>query len=409
MSSKFKNKKTVLLGAIAAAAAICLQSCGPVYAGSVKAAAILDYGIELDCAKSGTADESVAPAIAWLTAQGIQLEWLNVSATPSPQGSKVMVSVRPEIALQSTLDLARSQLFNVGADLVSVLDPRNAEKFVPSVSKKEILLSLMHPGRKSVYGGADCGVSQLQDEVGVRQHIVAFAQSATFGWPDGEPAKWNTAYWDKGTPLSTVALSDALANVFQEPAKYEIGCYTAAKLAITGATLDYYKRVKNSPEQAALVSAALMRDGDPLVDIEPGYTWSFIPSYNEAESGHIEGKLLRKHENIGAYNFVPGDWMYLVNLDPKTGDKTGYEGSNALYLGMDRFSDYYNDHEKAYSYKQKMHEVYQWRNEVFSRTRDAAKVVPLNSADFDKLAQSPDEGGLQLPWRLVPKTFTLTK
>ncbi|WP_087863532.1 hypothetical protein [Comamonas thiooxydans] len=408
MLLRIKNKKTVALGAVAALAAICLQSCGPVYAASPNKES-RQYGIEFDCRKSTQVDDSMYQALTWLSEQGIQQGWVTLSTDLTPSGAKVMLGVKPELALASTLEIAKSSFFNVGADLVSVLDPRHEEKLMPAVSKKEILLALMHPGRKSVYGGADCGLSQLQDEVGVRQHIVAFAQSATFGWPDGEPAKWNNDFWDRGTPLGSVDMAEALANVFMEPSKYEIGCYTAAKLAITAATVDYYKRVKHSPEQLAQVYEALMRDGDPLVNIEPGDAWSFIPSYNEADSAHIDGKLLRKHEQVGAYNFVPGDWIYLVNLDSKTGEKTGYEGSNALYLGMDRFSDYYNDHEKAYNYKQKMHEVYQWRHEVFSRTRDAAKVVPLTEADFNKLAKSPENGGIQLPWRLVPKTFELTK
>jgi hypothetical protein len=108
-------------------------------------------------------------------------------------------------------------------------------------------------------------------------------------------------------------------------------------------------------------------------------------------------------DDVASGNFIPGDWIYLLNTDAKSYQKTGYEGSNAIYLGMGKFSDYYNDHEHSFSFQQKSNEVYQWRNGVFSRSRDAAKVRPLTADDYERLRKSPGDGGILLAHRLVPR------
>jgi hypothetical protein len=102
---------------------------------------------------------------------------------------------------------------------------------------------------------------------------------------------------------------------------------------------------------------------------------------------------------------VPGDWAYIRNTDEATQSKTGYEGSNAVYLGGNRFDDFYDDHDHSYRYEEKLSEVYQWRNGVFSRSRDFAKVQRLTQADVERLGQSPEQGGLVLPYRVVPYFF----
>ncbi len=59
----------------------------------------------------------------------------------------------------------------------------------------------------------------------------------------------------------------------------------------------------------------------------------------------------------------------------------------------------------AYTYAQKLHEVYQWRHGVFNRVRDADKVQPLAASDLLQLGSTPVEGGLQLDIRVAPKHF----
>ncbi len=148
----------------------------------------------------------------------------------------------------------------------------------------------------------------------------------------------------------------------------------------------------------------LLHDGDPLVGVEPPAVWDFEKDFGPATRLQ-PGKLLRLVRGVPPRHFVPGDWAYLLNTDPVTYEKTGYEGSNAIYLGRGRFDDYYDDHNHSYTFDEKLDEVYQWRNGVFSRSRDAALVRPLSAEDYERLSRTPAQGGLLLDLRLEPYLF----
>ena len=109
--------------------------------------------------------------------------------------------------------------------------------------------------------------------------------------------------------------------------------------------------------------------------------------------------------SVAARHFVPGDWVFFRNTDPVSSRKTGYEGSNAIYLGRNRFDDYYNDNAHAYSYREKLDEVFQWRNGVFSRSRDADRIQPLAERDFEQLGATPADGGFVTDLRVYPYFF----
>lgn len=358
------------------------------------------YGIELKCTDVVSRHAALSSALEYLQQKGIKAAWLE--ATVSPDNTYANIRLKEDLSLKNTVELSKAELFDIKADVVLLLDPRKSEKQVPTVSQKEILLALLHPGRLTSYSGADCGLEMLKDDVGVRQNTVAWTQTVAWSWPDGTPAEWNETYWVKGTPPKGVNLLDALQDMFLQQSKYSIGCYTAAKMALANGALDYYARVKKNEAQAKKVEEALWSDGDPLVGLEPAKAWYFEKDF-DPEKNNAPGKILDMKTNISEGNFVPGDWFYILNPDEVSYQKTGYEGSNAIYLGMDRFSDYYNDHEHSYSYKQKINEVYQWRNGVFSRTRDADKIIPLVEEDYIRLGKSPEQGGLVLPVRLVPR------
>ena len=329
---------------------------------------------------------------------GLKPSWLKITEVPN----ELLIQLKPELGTESTLDISRNDIFDVSADIVELLDPRLAPRQVATVSKKEIMLALLHPGRLTEFTGEDCGLGQLKDNVGVRQLTVAWAQTLNYGWPEGGPAVWNDKYWTKGNPNAGVDLHVALVDMVINPSEYSIGCYTAAKMVIAASALDYYTRVKKDSSQAKAVHDTLMIDNDPLVDIEPGLTWSFEATYDAADKA-IPGKILVLQLGVSPMNFVPGDWLYLLNTDKVSYEKTGYEGSNAIYLGFNKFSDYYNDHEHSFNFQQKVHEVFQWRHGVFSRSRDALKVIPLTATDYTALSKSPSESGLLLPHRLVPR------
>jgi hypothetical protein len=168
--------------------------------------------------------------------------------------------------------------------------------------------------------------------------------------------------------------------------------------------LDYYGQALDLPGMSSLVEARLLSDGEPLVDVEPAIAWSFEADFDPKEADN-PGKITTIVHGVAPRNFVPGDWVYLVNPDPVTHQKTGHEGSNAIYLGGGRFDDYYGDNNHAFTYAEKLDEVFQWRHGVFDLRRDAALRQPLTAADLGRLGLAPEHGGLVHSWRITPAFF----
>jgi hypothetical protein len=304
----------------------------------------------------------------------------------------------------NTLDISTRSAFALSQERVYLPSRAGGTHAVNTVSRKEILLALLQHGRTTTLSGTRCNIESLADLVGLRQNIVAWAQNLNWGWPDGGYARWNRKYWIRGTPKHGVPLRTAFLNAFLQQEKYSIGCYTAAKLLMVHSVLDYYHRIKSDPQAAQLVEATLLADGEPLIGIEPANMWKFEKDYL-ASSEEQPGKLMMLDADVAMDNFVPGDWIYLLNTDSKSYQRIGYEGSNAIYLGSNRFDDFYNDHRHSYSYQEKILEVYQWRHGVFNRTRDAAKVEVLTEEQIIGLSRSPNDGGIQLEIRVSPRLF----
>lgn len=170
------------------------------------------------------------------------------------------------------------------------------------------------------------------------------------------------------------------------------------------AILDYYKRVNKNLKKYNKVLKYLNRDKDPLLEIEPGIMWKFEKDFNIIENSN-DGKLLEIKNNINSNSIIPGDWIYILNTDEKTYQKTWYEGYNAIYLGQNKFDDYNNDNNHYYTFEEKIDEVYQWRNNVFSRIRDKDNIQKLSVEQFNKLKDIPENGGLLINTRTVPKFF----
>lgn len=303
-----------------------------------------------------------------------------------------------------TLNLIHRLEFDLKEELVQLPALGKKPRTVVTVSQKEILLALLQNGRTTRFNGAGCSVDALRDQVGIRQNVVAWAESLEWSWPNGGSARWNGRYWNRGDLKPHKALHLAIADVFLRPQKYAVGCYTATKLVMIQGILDYYRRVKNDIATAEAIEKRLMQDGDPLTHIEPGAAWYFEKESTPDDMARA-GKLLFLTHGIPADNFVPGDWSYFLNTDPVTYEKTGYEGSNSIYLGRGKFDDYYNDNNHSYTYQEKLLEVYQWRHKVFSRERDVAKIHPLSSTEIEKLGQTPEHGGLEIDYRMTPYDF----
>ena len=300
----------------------------------------------------------------------------------------------------NTLDFHQRPEMRLRPEILLLPAGQGRTRKVSTVSKKEIVLALMQHGRTTEFSGEACELAALRDHVALRQNIVAWAEKLAWRWPNGRSARWNTRYWERGSPKPGQPLALALQNALIEQEKYRMGCYAATKLLFAHGVLDHYFR--SDPARAALIEARL--DGEPLVDIEPAAMWAFESDFDPADRDK-PGKLLKLIEGLPPRNFVPGDWAYLRNTDSGSAKNVGYEGSSALYLGQGRFDDLYNDNHYAYTYREKLDEVYQWRYGVFSRSRDYQKVFPLSESDYERLGKTPGQGGLLMDYRAVPYLF----
>ncbi|MCX7250883.1 MAG: hypothetical protein NTX37_05190 [Burkholderiales bacterium] len=355
-------------------------------------------GLLFDCPEPQRAALPVAMA-SYLRELGIDRSW--VVQTQYPDGT---LSFRLDTAPSDTDTLTLARRLHLHEERVTLPRSERRYRFVSTVSRKEILLALMQHGRQTRFSGAACDFVALREHVALRQSVVSWVEELDWTWPEGQRAQWNPSYWTHGVLTQPGRLDDALLDAFIHQHRYAIGCYTAAKLSFAHGILDFYRRIRKEPAKAELIRDRLLRDSNPLGEIEPAATWDFEPEF-EPVNRDQPGKLLGIERGVAHRNFVPGDWAYLLNTDPVSSRKTGYEGSNAIYLGRGRFADFYDDHKHGYSYREKLDEVYQWRHGVFNRSRDAALVKPLSEADYERLSETPEQGGLLLDIRLTPLLF----
>lgn len=316
--------------------------------------------------------------------------------------NKLELRLKKTALENSTLYLRWNPQFNIQEELIQ-LPAANGKRDVHTVSKKEIALALMQSGRETIFKGPSCTFEAFEDHVNVRQMIVAWAEHLHWKFPDGSSAKWNEAYWENGTLKPGKPLSEAMSDFFINEDSCSVGCYTATKIVFIQGILDYYQRIKQDSKTAQKIKDTLRSDGEVLVNIEPELMWQYLEKDKKVLSK--QAKLLTVKQKVAPLNFIPGDWVYFINTDPKSSDKAGYEGSNSIYMGRAKFDDFYNDNGHHYFYNEKLSEVYNWRNGVFSRSRDYAKLEDLSPELLNRLGLPPSQGGIVLNTRAVPHYF----
>jgi hypothetical protein len=317
-------------------------------------------------------------------------------------GTRLRVSLK-DPSVYGTLYLRWDPKYNITEERISLPTVKGLTE-IETVSKKEILLALMHQGRETVFAGNACHIDALKEHVQIRQMIVAWSEHLHWSFPDGSSAKWNQQYWDQGNLKPGASLDKAMRDFFIQPDKCSIGCYTATKIVIIQGILDYFRRVKKDDAMADAIINRLKSDDDVLVGIEPGAMWSFQKPINPEEQKRL-GKLLKIQAQVAPMNFIPGDWVYFVNTDKDSSEKDGYEGSNSIYMGRASFDDFYNDNEHHYLYNEKIQNIYNWRNGVFSRSRDYQRMQILSAEQVHQFGLSPEEGGFLLKNRAIPYFF----
>ncbi len=306
-------------------------------------------------------------------------------------------------SIYGTLYLRWDPKYNITEERISLPSAKGLTE-IETVSKKEILLALMHQGRETVFAGNACHIDALKEHVQIRQMIVAWSEHLHWSFPDGFAAQWNQQYWDRGNLKPGASLDEAMRDFFIQQDKCSIGCYTATKIVIIQGILDYFRRVKKDDAMADAIIKRLKSDDDVLVGIEPGAMWSFQKPISPEEQKRL-GKLLKIQTRVAPMNFVPGDWVYFVNNDPKSSDVDGYEGSNSIYMGRASFDDFYNDNEHHYLYNEKIQNIYNWRNGVFSRSRHFQRMQTLSVEQLHQFGLSPEEGGFLVKNRAIPYFF----
>jgi hypothetical protein len=317
-------------------------------------------------------------------------------------GARLRLSLK-DPSVYGTLYLRWDPKYNITEERISLPTAKGLAE-IETVSKKEILLALMHPGRETVFSGNACHIDALKEHVQIRQMIVAWSEHLHWSFPDGSAAQWNQQYWDQGNLKPGASLDKAMRDFFIQPDKCSIGCYTATKIVIIQGILDYFRRIKKDDVTADAIIKRLKSDDDVLVDIEPGAMWSFQKPINPEEQKRL-GKLLKIQAQVAPMNFIPGDWVYFVNTDKDSSEKDGYEGSNSIYMGRASFDDFYNDNEHHYLYNEKIQNIYNWRNGVFSRSRDYQRMQTLSAEQVHQFGLSPEEGGFLLKNRAIPYFF----
>ncbi len=317
-------------------------------------------------------------------------------------GTRLRLSLK-DPSVYGTLYLRWDPKYNITEERISLPTAKGLAE-IETVSRKEILLALMHQGRETVFAGNACHIDALKEHVQIRQMIVAWSEHLHWSFPDGSSAQWNQQYWDQGNLKPGASLDKAMRDFFIQPDKCSIGCYTATKIVIIQGILDYFRRVKKDDAMADAIINRLKSDDDVLVGIEPGAMWSFQKPINPEEQKRL-GKLLKIQAQVAPMNFIPGDWVYFVNTDKDSSEKDGYEGSNSIYMGRASFDDFYNDNEHHYLYNEKIQNIYNWRNGVFSRSRDYQRVRILSAEQVHQFGLSPEEGGFLLKNRAIPYFF----
>lgn len=363
-------------------------------------------GIKFKCG-AGELSTIEKDVVSYFNSLGVKEDWYGHQVI----GENLYFTLKTPANDTNTLDLIKRPEYGVTEAIVEVIKENKAKKIksktVVTVSKKEIALALMQHGRTTEFNNENCTAEALIDNIGVRQNIVSWAEKVAWIWPDGTPAAWNEKYWKKGTPITDAPVHVIINDMFYNEEKYSIGCYTATKMVVIQGVLDYYQRIKKDAAMVKKIEAILLaNDNEPLTEIEPGAMWSFEKDFDHTDKDRA-GKLLKIQYGVAPKNVVPGEWIYLLNTDEVSYEKRGYEGSNAIYLGRNKLDDYYNDHNHYYFFEEKLDEVWQWRNGVYSRSRHASKIKPMTISEIELLYRTPKEGGLLFDFRVNPYFFNL--
>jgi hypothetical protein len=318
-----------------------------------------------------------------------------VQVNDSPNGDSVSYVLSLGTPDAGTFDLAKRPELGLAPETVQYIDRLGQKKAITMASKKEILATMLWPGRRFEFSGPNCSVEKLKEHIAIRQNVVYWGFRAGWIFPENRTYQYDTVeHWqpmleDDWTLKPGVKASKAIADAFVGKSFYIIGCTSACRFIFAQGVFDYFQQVKPNPGVMARLEASLDRQ-HPFAGMWPAKT--------RDGTAPADGFFLARHVNVPWNHWVPGDWGWIKNTDPKSSEEFGSEGSNIIYAGGGLFLNYYHNHQKK-NLDQLLKRVYGWRFGLEESELD------LEAATMDLLRKDPRDGGMLRDVRDFPRFF----
>lgn len=351
--------------------------------------------------RSGVVFQGQAADIARVNAQMkqllTQLGWgaSQVNIHQSPQDSWIGFSLNSPDHDTDTFSLVREASLGSAPETISYVDRRGVQKTLALVSQKEILAAMLKPGRLFVFGGAHCSVEKLQEHLAIRQNIVYWGSRTDWVFPEDKIYRYNTGqFWetmtgDDWTLKPGIRAGQAIADAFTGKFDYQIGCTSACRFIATHGVLDYFHRVQ--------ASTATMSRLEQMLDPRRPFM-ELTPTVDRDGTYRTHGRLFERQFNVPWNHWVPGDWGWIKNTDPKSSEELGSEGCNIIYAGGGTFVNYYPERPPK-TLDESIRRVYGWQ---FGLEEGELQISPET---VRRLRQDPRDGGMLRDVRDVPKLY----
>ena len=355
--------------------------------GAVEPYGIVFSGPPLEIPRIKTAMQQLLIAMGW-TANQVQVD-------ESPKGDSVGYVLSVGSPDTGTFDLAKRPELGLAPETVQYIDRLGQMKAITMASKKEILATMLGRGRRFEFSGPNCSVEKLKEHIAIRQNVVYWGYRAGWIFPENRTYQYDTVeHWqpmleDNWTLKPGVKPSKGVGDAFVGKSFYIIGCTSACRFIFAQGVFDYFQQVKPNPGVMARLEASLDRQ-HPFAGI--------CPTKSSDGTAPTDGILLARHVNVPWNHWVPGDWGWIKNTDPKSSEEFGSEGSNIIYAGGGVFLNYYHNHQKK-NLDQLLKRVYGWRFGLEESELD------LDPTTMNLLRKDPRDGGMLRDVRDFPRLF----
>ena len=341
--------------------------------------------------------DAIARVKAQMQALLAEMQWTadQVLSHESTDGKQIAYALNSPPGDASTLALAARRELGLAREAISYRDRHGQEKTLSLVSQKEILAAMLQRGRAFAFGGENCSVEKLKEQLALRQNIVYWGSRTDWMFPEDKVYRYNTAeYWeemvgDDWTLKPGVRPSAAIADLFTGKFDYQIGCTSACRFIVAHGIFDCYARVRPDPSAVARIEQSLDARR-PFVQM--------TPTADRDGTIRAAGLLVDRQFDVPSEHWVPGDWGWIKNLDPKSSEELGSEGCNIIYAGGGYFVNYYPERPPK-TLDESIKRVYGWQ---FGIEEGDLQIAPELAK---RLRQDPRAGGMLRDVRDVPKFF----